>query len=325
MVPMMSAVFLLDALISLIVVTTRCTTRPPLPATSAATAASWLAAREVSALCCTVEVICCMDAAVCWSALACCSVRLDRSRLPDAISEDAVTMPSADCRTCTTQVTKLRFILLRAQSSKPVSSWRSTTMSERRSPAATASASATQRSSGRVTAEASSQPMASAIGTAALHTDTRVNRSPAKLCSAMFTRRADSSWSEAMSSWVAFNNAASSGRQSAFMRAIEASLRPASALPTMSAATGPYRLSMRTISATSAGSRSVTSVACATAPLSLSIEVPTSASAVVTAALSSSTSLGPVTSTRLRAAMARAKAAPRICVASRSTVARNAR
>ncbi len=175
--PMMSAIFLLDALISLIVATTRCTTWPPLPATSAAAAASWPAARELSALCWTVVVICCIEAAVSCNALACCSVRLDRSWLPDAICDDAVAMPSADWRTWLTIVTRLPFIRLNAASSWPVSSLRSTTMWELRSPAATASASTTQRSSGRVTADASIQPMASAISTAAPHTAASIVRS----------------------------------------------------------------------------------------------------------------------------------------------------
>ena len=68
-------------------------------------------------------------------------------------------------------------------------------MSELRSPLATASASTTQRSSGRVTAEASIQPIASANSTAALLTPTMVIRSVAKLSSANFTRSRDSSWS----------------------------------------------------------------------------------------------------------------------------------
>ena len=177
MVPMMSAIFLLDALISLIVVTTRWTTRPPLPATPAAEDASWLASREVSALCCTEVVICCIDAAVCCNALACCSVRLDRSWLPEAISEDAVAMPSADWRTRSTIVTRLPFMRLRADSSWPISSVRSTTIVELRSPEDTASATLTQRSSGRVIATASIQPINSAAMTAAEDTAASVMRS----------------------------------------------------------------------------------------------------------------------------------------------------
>ena len=68
---------------------------------------------------------------------------------------------------------------LSAASSWPVSSLRSTTIVELRSPAATASASTTQRSSGRVTADASTQPSDSAISTAAPSTATIVMRSPA--------------------------------------------------------------------------------------------------------------------------------------------------
>ncbi len=104
------------------------------------------------------------------------------------------------------------------------------------------------------------------------------------------------------------------------MRAMAASFWFASALPTMSRATGPYSPSTRTISANSAWSRSLTSDAAATAALSLSSAPMTSASACVTAAFSSSTSLLSVTSTRLRAAMARRMAAPRMSVASRSRV-----
>ncbi len=174
---MMSAIFLLDALMSLIVVTTRCTTAPPLVATSAAAEASWLAARALSALCCTVDVIWCIDAAVSCSALACCSVRADRSWLPEAICDDAVAMPSADSRTRLTMCTRLSFMRPSAAISWPVSSERSTTMRELRSPPATASASTTQRSSGRVTDEASIQPSVSAASTAALHTSTIIRRS----------------------------------------------------------------------------------------------------------------------------------------------------
>jgi hypothetical protein len=47
---MMSAIFGLDALISLIVVTTRCTTRPPLPATTYWISASIPRSRAVASV-----------------------------------------------------------------------------------------------------------------------------------------------------------------------------------------------------------------------------------------------------------------------------------
>ena len=48
-----------------------------------------------AAFCVTVDVNCSIDAAVCSSALACDSVRADKSMLPDAISLDAVAIVSA--------------------------------------------------------------------------------------------------------------------------------------------------------------------------------------------------------------------------------------
>ena len=69
--PMMSTILRAEASMPSMVCTTCCITAPPWPATreaSLARLAAWLA---LSALCCTVEVISSMAAAVCSSELAC--------------------------------------------------------------------------------------------------------------------------------------------------------------------------------------------------------------------------------------------------------------
>ncbi|EWS52943.1 hypothetical protein X551_04270 [Methylibium sp. T29] len=62
--PMMSAIFLLLALMSSIVDTTCDTTWPPLAAVAWADDASWLAVRADSAVCLTVPVSCSIELAV---------------------------------------------------------------------------------------------------------------------------------------------------------------------------------------------------------------------------------------------------------------------
>ena len=94
---MMSTIFFDEAVMESMVPTTLATTAPPRTATSDAEAASWLACCALSAFCFTVEVSSSIDDAVSPSELACCSVREDRSRLPAAISLDAVEMVSVDC------------------------------------------------------------------------------------------------------------------------------------------------------------------------------------------------------------------------------------
>jgi len=91
---MMSTILRDDSLIESIVTTTWLTTAPPLPATSDAPMASWLACLALSAFCLTVEVISSMLLAVSSRLLACSSVRCDRSLLPAAISFDAVLIVS---------------------------------------------------------------------------------------------------------------------------------------------------------------------------------------------------------------------------------------
>ena len=113
-------------------VSTTCdTTSPPLRATSDADAASWLAWRALSAFCFTVEVSSSIDEAVSSSELACCSVRDDRSRLPAAISREAVAMVSVPLRTWPTMSTRLSRICFISTSRLPLVAtrwcrWRST-------------------------------------------------------------------------------------------------------------------------------------------------------------------------------------------------------
>ena len=73
--PIISAIFLLLALISDIASTARCTTSPPFSAWSRAAEASWLASRALSAFCLTVEVISSILDAVSSRLEACSSVR----------------------------------------------------------------------------------------------------------------------------------------------------------------------------------------------------------------------------------------------------------
>ncbi|OEZ57617.1 hypothetical protein JAB2_49860 [Janthinobacterium sp. HH100] len=105
--PMMSTIFFADSLIELIVSTTCDTTEPPFRATSDAVAASLFASRALSAFCFTVEVSSSIADAVFSSALACISVRDDRSILPSAISREAVPMVSVPTRTWPTMPTRL--------------------------------------------------------------------------------------------------------------------------------------------------------------------------------------------------------------------------
>ncbi|MNT01943.1 hypothetical protein D3C72_1364300 [compost metagenome] len=147
---MMSTILRDDSLIEPMVSTTSATTAPPRLAIPAAAMASWLAWRALSAFCLTVLVSSSIDEAVSSSEPACCSVRDDRSRLPAAISDEAVAMLSVPLRTWLTMPTRLLFILPRAVSSAPVSSFAVVATVCVRSPAATVSASASAWRSGRV-------------------------------------------------------------------------------------------------------------------------------------------------------------------------------
>src|SRR5471030_508615 len=146
--PMMSTIFLDDALIELIVSTTCATTAPACSATADAEIASWLACLALPAFCLTVEVSSSIVDAVSSIAPACCSVREDRSRLPAAISPAAVAIASVPPRTSVTMVCRLAFMSYSACSSWPVSSRAQPSMEPLKSPAATRRATPTARCSG---------------------------------------------------------------------------------------------------------------------------------------------------------------------------------
>ncbi len=150
MTPIMSLILLDDAWISSIVSTTWWMTSPPRAATPDADSASLLAWRALSAFWRTVEVSSSIDDAVSSSAPACCSVRLDRSRLPAATCSAATAMVSVPARTAPTVRARLSFMVLRACSSWPVSSRVVTSMRLVRSPAATVLATSSARATGRV-------------------------------------------------------------------------------------------------------------------------------------------------------------------------------
>ncbi len=132
---------------------------PPLSATPEAAIASSLACWALLALCLTVLVSSSIDDAVSSSALAWRSVRADRSRLPVAISLEAVVMVSVPVRTCPTMPTRLSFMSLSACISWPVSSAELTRMSLLRSPAATVRATFTAAPIGTVIERVLNQPI----------------------------------------------------------------------------------------------------------------------------------------------------------------------
>ncbi len=135
----MSTILREEALIDSIVCTTCPTTAPPLPATSDAAPASALAWRALSAFWRTAEVSCSIEDAVSSSELACSSVRDDRSRLPWAISLEAVWMVSVPERTWLTMPTSLSRMVFMANSRLALS-WLAVRISTVRSPSAMAPA-----------------------------------------------------------------------------------------------------------------------------------------------------------------------------------------
>ncbi|CAB3694320.1 hypothetical protein LMG26696_05070 [Achromobacter pulmonis] len=119
-----------------IVLTTSATAEPPRSATSEALAASWFAWRALSAFCLTVEASSSIDAAVSSSEAACCSVRLDRSVLPAAISREPTLISSTPRRTVATVRVRLSCMRLTAPNSWPISLLLRTSMRPVKSPPA---------------------------------------------------------------------------------------------------------------------------------------------------------------------------------------------
>jgi len=98
-----------------------------------------------------VSVICSIDAAVCCRLEAWPSVRLEKSALSLAICAEPAAIELLLWRTCRTIPTRLWFIVLSADRSWPVSSLPRTSISELRSPDATACATLTALAIGTVT------------------------------------------------------------------------------------------------------------------------------------------------------------------------------
>jgi len=167
MTEIISTIFFDEVLISPMVATTSATTAPPRLAMPAASPASLLAWRALSAFCFTVDVSSSIDEAVSSSELACCSVRDDKSWLPAAISADAVAMVSVPLRTWPTMPTRLSFMVFRACMSWPVSSRLCAVMVLVRSPAATVSATFTASRMGPVIERVIHQAKPMPISTAA--------------------------------------------------------------------------------------------------------------------------------------------------------------
>ena len=163
---MMSAILRLLSLMPFMVRTTSATTSPPCVATVWALSASWLAARALSAFWRTVELSSSIEAEVSSRALACCSVRADRSLLPWAISALAVATPSAPRRTSPTMPANCCCMAPSVCSNWPGSSLPVASRAYVRSPCAMACASWRLRCTGctieRVTSAANAKPSAMA-------------------------------------------------------------------------------------------------------------------------------------------------------------------
>ena len=163
MTPMISATRAEDWVMPSIVSTTLRTTRPPSVATSDAFAASWLACRAFSAFWRTVDVNCSIDAAVCSSDAACCSVRRDRSVLPLEISRAAVSIEPAACWMPRTSVPSWPKARSSAPSIRPISSWLRTSMVCASWPCSSASAASSACRAGRVTERVMPIPSSAAM------------------------------------------------------------------------------------------------------------------------------------------------------------------
>jgi hypothetical protein len=125
---MMSSMRREDSWIRFMVATTPSTAAPPSCEIVEAWLASVLAWAAYSAFCCTESISCFIEPAICASAAAWVSVRLERSRLPLAISAEAEAMASVPPRTRVTMLDRLSRIALIANSrlagrARSVSTW----------------------------------------------------------------------------------------------------------------------------------------------------------------------------------------------------------
>ncbi|MNT17364.1 hypothetical protein D3C72_1525080 [compost metagenome] len=106
------------------VCTTSATALPPCSDTFDASRARRFACCALSAFWRTVEISSSIDEATSSSEPACCSVRCDKSRLPVAISVEAVAMLSVPWRTLPTMAARLSRMVLMANSRLLSSPWR---------------------------------------------------------------------------------------------------------------------------------------------------------------------------------------------------------
>ena len=138
------------SLMALMVWITSPTTAWPRLAWLAASSDRVFACSALCAFCFTVVVRCSTLEAVCCSALACDSVRVDRSELPCAISLEAPLRASVPTRTSLTMRARLSRMSRKPASRRAASSLPCTSMSEARSPRATRAVASTAACSGRV-------------------------------------------------------------------------------------------------------------------------------------------------------------------------------
>ena len=203
MTAVISAMFLAKPLMARIVSTTSDTTLPPRPATCVACLASSFASWAWALFCLTAAVSCSTDEAVSSRAPAWCSVRRDKSPLPDAMSFDATSIAPAPSLTFPTVVARRVVIPSRASSNSPISSvldWRG---AGRKSPPAMRTMTLTASRSGltmlRVSIHANTHPIDKAkppspisrfLLTANCLSDSRATRVDCRVCSASSSARA---------------------------------------------------------------------------------------------------------------------------------------
>ncbi len=146
--PMMSPILWLDWAMLCMLCTACVTTAPPRCAACEAVPTSWWAVWAEVAECCTWSLSVAIDDTVCCTLPAVCSVRLERSWLPLAISRLAVAMFSLASRTCDTMPDNPPRMLSSARCRSATSSRPCTAIWRERSPLAMAWASSRASSMG---------------------------------------------------------------------------------------------------------------------------------------------------------------------------------
>ena len=174
--------------------TTSPTTSPPLRATSAAPAASWLASRAWPAFCATVAVSSSMELAVCCSVLACVSVRCDRSWWPARSCAAVAATAPAPPITWRTMRRRLTVMSSSASIRRAISSWPPVRTLTVRSPSATLRAMRTATYMGRSTCISSTTTNGTLKRVSARNTPSRRRRACATRSSRPATATASPAW-----------------------------------------------------------------------------------------------------------------------------------